>query len=296
MKYNTLDLSKYPKLNRYKSIYYIGDPNLLALTSVTIVGSRKMTTYGSRVIDYVLSGIYPYKLATVSGFVDGVDLQVLKDSIKYHVPHIICLGYGLDKFNKNYLSSLVKLLKNPSNLSVLDLLIKSRVLILSQFSFDQSATNWTFPKRDELLASLGSCTLVIEAGVKSGTKYTVDRAIKENKKVFSVPGSIFSASSKGTNFLISRSLKDPNILPFNEIKDLITFLNIKAQGMSGSLQTDSPISAFESIVLNLLNGVELHMDDIAKASGISVSKLSTILTQLEIKGLIKKKGGQYFRT
>lgn len=293
--YKLVPVDKYSRIKSYKHIHYLGNLSLLDNKSITIVGSRKMSSYGSRVVDYVISSLAGHSLSTVSGFVEGVDLQTLKDSIKHKVPHIICLGYGIEHFLNSQVTSLVKLLgKIEKGESIENFLARKRVLVLSQFEPEQNPTSWTFPKRDALLASLSVCTIVVEAAEKSGTFYTVDQALKEGKVVFTVPGQIFSTLSKGTNNLLLRSPSKGKIVPFTSTSQLMKFLNVSDLGASSS-GSQLSLSKEEIKVLDLLNDVDLHIDEISKLSGITTTSLAKILTKLEINVLVGNKGGIYFR-
>lgn len=292
--YKLVPLDKYSRIKSYKRIHYLGDLSLLNNKSVTIVGSRKMSSYGSRVIDYITGSLAGNSLCTVSGFVDGVDLQTLKDSIKYKIPHIICLGYGIEHFFSTHVTKLLKFLGNKKEgENIEEFLIRKGILILSQFEADQNPTLWTFPKRDALLASLSACTIVVEAAKKSGTTYTVNQALKEGKTVFVVPGQIFSPFSKGTNNLLLKASINEKIILFNSAAQLLDFLNLKSDVINSTLPLE--VSALESAVLDSLNGVDLHIDAISKTLDIPASDLAKTLTKLEIKGLVKSKGGMYFR-
>jgi len=158
-----------------------------------VFGPREMTSLVKEFLIVLLGGgsLSNYKVSTVSGFVEGVDLQVLKKSLHYNVPNIICLAYGLRCFYPSYLKNLINIVENPNNLTFKYLLISNKILVLYQFSPDQVAVKWTFSRSEELLSSVGSCTIVVEGDKKSGTLYTVNQALKENKKIFSVSGSLF---------------------------------------------------------------------------------------------------------
>jgi len=165
--------------------------------AITIIGSRKSSTYGNKVVKEIIKNLVEDKV-TISGFAKGIDLEVFKKSISNNITTICCLGYGL-----NYL---------PNKKKLQQLVDKGQVIFISQFKKEQSPTKWTYPKRDLLLADLSNICILIEAEEKSGTKYTINRCIRNKTKVYTVPGSIFSKTSEGTNKLLERETKNIEIL------------------------------------------------------------------------------------
>ncbi len=282
----TLDLDIFKNLKKYKNIYYIGNKDLLFEKSITVVGSRKATSYGLRVCNDMCSFLGSHNIVTVSGYVAGIDRCVFDTAIKKNFKTIICLGYGFD-----YIPPfLLRLYKNS----------KKNLLILSQFKPTQSAKKWTFPARDALLASIGSATVVIEAGMPSGTFYTVKQAFKENKKVFSVPGNLYSAQSLGTNFLIGEGLKNKKAICLYSFNVLLKYLKpnvhsffTKNNNFKSNFKTK--LSTQEQIVLNLLNANLQHFDDLLKKSNLKSTELLVTLASLELQGLIKQESNSMYR-
>lgn len=279
MEIKELNLQKYTNLKRYKNIFYIGDEKLLQNKILTIVGSRKSTEYGRKVVEQAVSSLKNTTITTCSGFVEGIDMNCFNYSHHFDVPTIVCLGYGFNHF-----------FKTIRNKTINDSIINKKLLVLSQFPFDTTPSHWTYPKRDELLSSVASCVLVVEAGAKSGTEYTVKRAIKEEKAVYVVPGSIFSFTSVGTNQLLKT--KSKKVILYTKPKDITELFD----------KTDSFVPAknlnlndIETTIVNYLRGSGAYFDDICKKLKLENTKLISTLSLMEIKGLIKKDiSGKYF--
>lgn len=231
-----------------------------------------MSPYGQNVVKNLVESLQNKNIVTLSGFVEGVDFEVFKNSNLYKVSTIAVLGYGFDFFNKNYLSKVD--LKN--------------VLFISQFEGIQPPQKWTFPKRDKTLASLSNLVVVVEAGEKSGTFYTVRQAVIENKKVFVVPGSIFSSASKGCLNLLNKGLKKQKVLMYLNPNSVLSVFAKK----SNFKKEDFNLTKTEEQIINIIASNKMHFDEIKKQIKTD-ENLAIILSKLELSGLISNKNGYY---
>jgi len=80
-------------------------------------------------------------------------------------------------------------------------------LVLSEYPPDTKPLRWHFPARNRIISGLSAGTFIIEAKRKSGSLITANYAVHEGRDVFSLPGSIFSPCSGGTNELIQQGAK-----------------------------------------------------------------------------------------
>ena len=326
MEATEFDCSNYKHLKKYKKLYYVGNISLLNSLTLTVVGSRKMSSYGQQVVDSLCKSCALNSITTVSGLVDGVDIEVFKRSVEHGGSTIVCLGYGFDFLPiekiKRYLPRRYKLTKLSLALASSsdkhsfsgwqagqDKKISGtmkdysssnfpNILVLSQFENNQAPSKWTFPKRDDLLASVGRGVVVVEAADRSGTFYTVKQAFKEKKGVFAVPGNIYSPLSRGCHRLIVEGIKGAKANLYYNFSQISEYLNINegnftifpAEGSFNS-QTDSHT---EGIILDQLSANKMHFDDLVKVAKLNSSELNVILTKLEILGRVKKVGGSYY--
>lgn len=190
----TLDGNKYPTLLRKipdppKTLYYKGDldPGIFKYC-LAVVGSRRATSYGMKVIKHIFSTLSK-KITIVSGFMSGVDSEAHREALKLGLKTIAVMPCGI-----NYV--------HPVNQKYLyKEILESEGLILSEYSGNFEPKSWTFIKRNRIVAGLSRATLVIESGQKSGSLITASLAHSYGRKVFVVPGSIFSEYSKGNIYL-----------------------------------------------------------------------------------------------
>jgi DNA processing protein len=287
MQINDTNVSGFKFLKPYKSLKYFGNLDLLDQIGVTIVGSRKITSYGKQIVSDLCAHLSSYSLVTVSGYVDGVDFEVFKNSLQNALPTILCLGYGFNYFSSEKFNQFYKRYSTKKDYK--------DVLVVSQFDDAQNAARWTFPRRDDLLASIGTVMVVIEAAKKSGTFYTVKRAIKEKKQVFAVPGNIYSVQSIGTNNLIKTGFNKTCAQIYLEPNDITKHLKLDIVEAKSSSDT-TKLSNDEKIVLKAISGDSQHFDDIQKQTKLPPEKLNVVLVKLELRGFIKTAGSsQFFR-
>ena len=158
--------------------------------------------------------------------------------------------------------------------------------MISEFEPDFRAQDFAFPARNRLMAGLSKAVLVIEAEEKSGTLITTRLAVDYNRDVYAVPGSIFSANSKGTNRLI-RNGATP-VTNSEEILDALGF------NVTQKLPLQLDVSPAEKEILDLL--IEPRgRDEIVRGLGKPANEVNTLLTVLEIKGIVKEMLGKIRR-
>lgn len=185
-------LSPFNEINQIPSqLYFYGNNNLLNKKNtkiLCIIGSRKMTNYGKQAVDYLVSGLQNYNIIIISGLALGIDSEAHKAAIRYNIPTITFPGSGLDE----------EVLYPKTNIDLFENIIKENGAAISEYKPKEKSQMYFFPARNRLMAALSDLILVIEAEEKSGTQITARLALEYNKDVAIVPGSIFSAYSRGT--------------------------------------------------------------------------------------------------
>jgi DNA processing protein len=130
--------------------------------------------------------------------------------------------------------------------------------------------------------------LITEAGEKSGALHTKEYALDMGKEVFAVPGNVNSVMSKGTNRLI-RSAQGACVLSYEDIVCIFHEKVVKSSSLPSS-----QISLDEQVVLNLLEGEEKTFEQIQNRTNLPTNKLNSMLTMLQIKGIIKQLPGNSY--
>lgn len=241
---------------------------------LTVVGSRKYSNYGKEVTEILIAGLHGYPIVIVSGLALGIDAIAHKAALEANLPTVAVPGSGL----------LRKVLYPSTNRNLADDIVKAGGALLSEFEPDFRATVWSFPQRNRILAGLSDAVLVVEAEQKSGALITSKFATEYNRDVFTVPGSIFSSSSTGPHMLIKLGAT-----PITSPKDLLEALGFKT---GDKVERDySDCTAEEKKVVKLLQN-PLSRDDLIDSLGIKVSQANSLLSLMELKGLIKEIAGE----
>lgn len=247
--------------------------------SIAIVGSRKMSSYGKEVVHDIVSALAPYKVTVVSGLMYGVDMEAHKMALSCNLRTIGILGFGFDY-----------LYKVPDEQVVNSIVNRGLGAVISEFKRGEAPAPWTFPKRDRIISALGSIILVVEAGERSGTAYTVTSALQLGKEVLAVPGSIYSEVSIGCNRLIedgARIVKSP--------QDVLKALGLTGDGSGQITILNSPVSKEEELVLKFLDQTGIFVDDIIAGTGMASGVVLSSLVSLEMKGLVRDLGNGIYR-
>jgi len=250
---------------------------------ISIVGTRKATTYGKTICDELIGGIAAkgYLPLVVSGLAYGIDVAAHKAAIKHQLPTIAVLGHGLNTIYPSAHRSVAKDIANHGAL-VTD--------FISETPFDRN----NFLRRNRIIAGLADASIVVESAEEGGALVTADIANSYNREVFAVPGNVTSAYSKGCNQLIKQ-----NKAALIESADDIEFLlgwkpNIKNIPKQTTIDFNT-FNVDEQIILNYLrNNGEETIDLISINTGIPVSKALSMLLNLEFSGAVISKPGKIF--
>ncbi len=242
---------------------------------VAVVGTRRPTPYGKSVAEKLAKELARLQITIVSGLASGIDTYSHTAALEENSETIAVLGSGLDNIFPS------------SNKKLAEKITKQGALI-SEYALGTPPLKYHFPARNRIISGLSLGTLVIEAPLKSGALITSRFALEQNREVFSVPGSILSKNSEGTNELIKNGAK-----LVNQVEDILLELNLP-------LLEHSPLSANnlteeETVLLKIIEkfGSAISVDEIISQSRMDASNVNQNLTFLELKNLIKFDSGGY---
>lgn len=274
----------FPKNLKYiyncpKVLYVKGDKLKVDEKLIGIVGSRKATAYGKHITQMLTNDLLDLGINLVSGMAKGVDTEVHLASIKKNKRNIAVLGCGVD------------VIYPKSNKYIYDKIIENGSVI-SEFPLGTQPLRFNFPKRNRIISGLSNGIVVVEANEKSGSLITATHALEQGKEVFAVPGNINSIYSKGTNLLIKDGAKI--VLSVDDIiEEIREFENIKNVKKTKKINY-SGLSKDEIKVVSYIEKEPIHTDLLCLKTNISISNLNSILTILEMKGIVKKLPNQLF--
>jgi DNA processing protein len=242
-----------------------------------IVGARKCTNYGKEIASRIASDLAEAGLTIVSGFAPGIDTMAHRAAIERGKRTIAVLGTGIDE----------KSIYPKSNLKLIDKILENGGAIISEFEPGIHGTKYTFPQRNKIISGLSLGILVVEAKMQSGALITANYAKEQGRKVFAVPGSIFSQASKGCHFLIKNGAK-----LVESAEDILMELGIRRLEV-GRREVKGKTPE-ENLILEVLKEGALDVEKIIEKTKLSPSKVASILSILEIEGKIKNLGGNIY--
>ena len=249
--------------------------------SVAVVGARKTTEYGREVTKLLTTELVLSGFTIVSGLALGVDAISHMTALGNNGKTIAVLGCGVDCCNP------------AENQSIYNSILESGNCIVSEFPLGMKPTQWTFPARNRIIAGLSQAVLVTEGAEDSGSLITAEFALKFKRKVFAVPGPITSSMSKGPYKLIAKGAK--LVTSASDIlKDLKSEIRISKSETISKSKIQKGETKEEREILDLLQNESLHFDEIVRRTKFKSAKLSSLLSLMEIKGLIKSLDNGYF--
>lgn len=278
---------RYPR--RLKEIYnpppllwMAGEPVEADRNTVAIVGSRAATEYGRNTSARLARELIGEGITVVSGVALGIDAAAHRGALAAGGRTIGVLGCGID-------------IRYPrSNRDLYEKIPLSGFLI-SEFALGTAPEPGHFPLRNRIISGLSLAVIVVEAAARSGALITARLALEQNREVMAVPGRAGSNKSGGAHILLRQgaALVESGGDVVREIEPLLN------REVAGRPEKTGPgpeveLSFDEKNVWEALGEGELHIDIIGRKSGEPPHKLTALLLQMEIKGLIKQLPGMRF--
>jgi DNA processing protein len=246
--------------------------------ALAIVGTRGMTAYGRQVTEQITTDLVRAGLTIISGLARGVDKTAHEAAIAAGGRTIAVMACGVD-------------IIYPAAHERLARQMIERGALVSELPLGTRPQRDLFPRRNRIIAGLSLGVVVTEAPERSGALLTAKLAADDNREVFSVPGSIFSLASRGTNALIQEGAKLTLAAA-----DVLSELNLVAAAQQAELAAVVPVGAAEAALLGCLTAEPVHIDDVTRRSRLSAAEVSSGLALLELKGIVRQVGGmQYIR-
>ena len=263
-------------------IYTKGNLNLDAQRVISIVGTRNATDYGRTVVDELIKSFAErnYEVLVVSGLAYGIDISAHRSALKYNIPTVGVIAHGLDRlYPALHKETASKMMEQGG--------------IVSDFPSNTKIDPQNFIKRNRIIAGLADATIVVESAEKGGALITADIASSYNRDVFAFPGRAGDSYSKGCNQLIRNS--GANLI--EGIDDLEFFMGWEKKKKQEVVQSTLfvELKPDEQKIVDLLKQGELFIDQIAAEVGLPVSRISSILINLEFKNILAALPGKMYK-
>jgi len=272
---NLLEIYDPPPLLYVRGELDTGDPLMVA-----IVGSRRGSFYGRTVTKKISKELSSAGVLVVSGMARGIDTSAHLGALEAGKSTVAVFGCGIDVIY-------------PRENKKLFFDIIGHGAVISEFPLSTPPDGKNFPKRNRIISGVSLGVVIVEATADSGSLITASHALEQGREVFAVPGNVGMATSEGTNRLIKQGAK-----LVEEAQDILTEI-LPQYGVphaAGTVKKDDlpPLSDTEGNILQLLSHTPLHIDEISRLSRMEIRRVSTILLELELKGVISQLGGKMF--
>lgn len=245
--------------------------------AVAVVGTRRATVYGRQVAEELTDGLARNGITVVSGLARGIDSICHRAAVAAGGRTLAALACGLD------------MVYPPENLRLAQEVAESGAL-LSDYPIGTQPRSEYFPRRNRIMVGLSLGVLVVEGDLKSGALITARIALDENREVFAVPGSIYTPTFRGTNWLIQRG----QAKLVTRVEDILEELNLTMAGHQMEAKELLPADETEARLLRLLSSEPIYIDDLRRESGLPVEAVSSALAMLELKGMARQVGAMNY--
>ena len=268
-------------------LYFRGNCDLNQAKIVSIVGTRHITAYGQDLVRRFISDLHRQcpQVLIVSGLAYGVDINAHRGALENGYETVGVLAHGLDQIYPYGHRETAAQMVNHGGL-------------LTEFMTQTNADKPNFVRRNRIVAGMADAVILIESAAKGGGLITAEIAQSYNRNVFAFPGNVNAEYSKGCNNLIRDnaagliSCADDFVRAMNWQDDSLR-QHAWAEGIERNLFPD--LSEEEQQIVTILQKTnDLQLNMLSVKSTIPIGRLTAILFQLEMKGVVKPlAGGTY---
>lgn len=262
-------------------LFYRGDIKLLSSPQIAIVGSRKASRGGMETARCFAKSIAQSGFTVTSGIAMGIDAGAHRGALEATGKTIAVIATGIDQIypyaNKNLYQQILE-----------------SGLLISEYLPGTPPRRTNFPQRNRIISGLSYGTLVIEAGMRSGSLITARIAADQGREVFAIPGSIHAAGSRGCHYLIRQGAA--LVESVDDILDELSWGGSRTLPSAPPADPDAVCLDPElSRIFALIEHSPCPIDQLISLSGLTTEQVSSILIRLELQGLVSESIGGYQR-
>jgi DNA processing protein len=270
------------------ALFVAGDSAILLAPQIAIVGARSATAQGKATARDFASTLSRAGFVVTSGMADGIDGAAHAGALQANAATIAVVGTGPD-------------LVYPRKHRDLARSISEHGAIVSEFPLGVEGKPDHFPRRNRIIAGLALGTLVVEAGLQSGSLITARLAVESGREVFALPGSIHNPLAKGCHRLIRDGAR-----LVESSAEIIEALTPAAQALGADLRarlastenSATPVTGWVgrmqdpdyAKLMVALGDAPAALDELLERTGLGASVVSSMLLLLELEGVVASAG------
>ena len=260
-------------------LFVRGNSRLLQTPQIAIVGSRNASPGGRKTARAFSAELSKLGLTITSGLATGIDSESHLGCLAENNHTIAVIGTGIDRV---YPKSNQRLFNE----------IAKKGLIVSEFPPGTQPLPGNFPSRNRIISGLSLGTVVVEAGIRSGSLITARLAAEQGREVFAIPGSIHMITSRGCHFLIRQGAK--LVESIQDIVEELHHFELPMQEIPGANTQSSTIEP-ENPLYKLIDYAPTSIEYLIEQSGLTAEEVSSILVGMELNGVIAETAEGYLR-
>ena len=264
-------------------LFINGDPGILHMPAIAIVGSRNPTEGGRRNAFEFARHLGSLGFCIVSGLAQGIDTAAHRGALAAGAATVAFLGHGIDRIYP------------AANRALAHEIARSGALV-SEFPLGTPPQRELFPQRNRLISGISLGTVVVEAARRSGSLITARLASEQGREVFALPGSIHNPLARGCHKLIRQGAKLVETAD-DIVAELAPLAGHVLQNALESISNKPGTANSDSDYLALRKHLSFDptgIDELAENSGLTIDQVSSMLLILELEGEVESQsGGRY---
>lgn len=274
-------------------LFVDGRTDLLLYPQIAMVGSRNASTAGLAHARAFAHTLGQAGFAITSGLADGIDGAAHRAALETDVPTLAVIGTGPD-------------MVYPRKHRELSRRIAASGALVSEFPPGTAARADHFPRRNRIIAGLSLGTLVVEAGLRSGSLITARLAAEQGREVFALPGSIHNPLARGCHRLIregARLVEEAGemveaLAPAARLLGMELAARLQRESPEGSVASDEDVANDDqghALLLRELGHEPVTLDELVQRTGCPASAISSMLLMLELSARVEALPGNRYQ-
>jgi DNA processing protein len=260
-------------------LFALGDPELLRLPQIAIVGARSASAQGNENAEGFAAELARRGLTITSGLALGIDSAAHRGALSAPGLTIAVCGNGLDRVY-------------PARNRELAHAIAAKGLLVSEFGPGTPPLAEHFPRRNRIISGLSLGVLVVEAARESGSLITARLAAEQGREVFAVPGSIHNPLARGCHALIRDGAK-----LVETVDDILSELAPLLPACAAPESAGAAAAVADPVQLQVLAALGFEaepLDRLVERLGMPVAEVGAALMALELDGIVAAGPGDTF--
>lgn len=265
-------------------LFYKGDADLNNPKNISIVGTRKATTYGKQFTRQLIAALAPHQPLVVSGLAYGIDIEAHRSALHHGLSTVGVMANGLD------------MVYPAAHRAVAEQMQLENGGVMTEQFWGTPPDARRFPARNRIIAGMTDLTLVVEAGAKGGALITAEIANSYDRHVAALPGNVDKESSRGCNQLI-KAHKAHLVTDPADIEALLNW-DVMQEAKPQTTVADllESLSDTERRIYEVLREVDsMEIDELSFRTQIPVHQLASQLLDLEFRQRVRPMPGKRYK-